>query len=295
VRTPSSSFWSAARGVTAARALVGLVFVFALVVAGCTGSGRIRHESAEEAYTKGMTLYEDGKYDKAALYFRSVFSYGRANPWADDAQLALGHAYREQKQYLLAATEYRRFTQIYRNSPMAPEAAFQRAMMYYRRSPMHKLDQSDTRKAISYFLLFLEQYPRHELADDAEARVGELRNKLAHKMADAGALYERRKLYRAAAETYASLFDQYPDTDYADDALLGAMRSYLAYADLSVFSKKEERLTRALQNYERLVQVFPDSPLLDEAEDLRATAEDRLDDVRARKARRAKNESLADN
>jgi len=87
-------------------------------------------------------------------------------------------------------------------------------------------------------------------------------------------------MYEAAAQTYVSLFDTYPETEWADDALLGAIRSYVDYADNSVQSKQEERYREAVNNYERLAQLFPDSPRTKQAQSLyeRAqTAINRLD------------------
>jgi len=38
------------------------------------------------------------------------------------------------------------------------------------------------------------------------------------------------------------------------------MKMYLAFARQSIFSKQEERLKAAVTNYDRLIQIFPDSP-----------------------------------
>jgi len=62
------------------------------------------------------------------------------------------------------------------------------------------------------------------------------------------------------------VFDQYYDTEMSDDALLEAMRMYLRFAELSVRSAQMERLEKAVENYDRLRQIFPNSPLLKQAE-----------------------------
>ncbi len=62
------------------------------------------------------------------------------------------------------------------------------------------------------------------------------------------------------------MFDEYYDTTWADDALLGAIRAYTVFARQSVPAKQAERLREAISNYDRLLQIFPDSPLLKEAE-----------------------------
>ncbi|MEX2400418.1 MAG: outer membrane protein assembly factor BamD [Rhodothermales bacterium] len=238
----------------------------AVLLASCAGAGRIRYDSPEEAYNRGMEHFEEGRYERAAQYFQGVFDYGRTTDVAADAQLNLGRAYFENGDYLLAANEYTRFISTYRNDPRAEEADYERALAYYELSPQYQLDQTNTRQAITYLQLFLDRYPNSDLKDEAEARIAELREKLAHKAYAAGGLYERREMYEAAALQYVRVFDDYPDTAWADDALLGAIRSYIGFARRSVEARQPERLRRAVENYERLVQLFPDSPLIEEAE-----------------------------
>jgi outer membrane protein assembly factor BamD len=266
---------------------LALIALFVVAVAGCSGSGQVRHTTAEEAFKKGEQLYQQEEYSDAIRYFRAVFSYGRATEWSDDAQLMMARAYYEDRQYRLAATEYRRFIQLYRNDERVPTAEFERAMSYYQLSPRYQLDQSDTEQALSLFQLFLDRYPQHERAPEAEEHIKELREKLAHKKIAAAELYERRGMYRAAALTYETAFDQYPETSWADNALLGAVRTFIEYSNRSVEQRQAERLQKALDHYNRLTQLFPNSPLLDQAEALYEQAQRRMEEIRER-------ESLAD-
>ncbi len=236
-----------------------LVFAVLLLV-GCSGSGRIRYEDPEEAYRKGLELYEKGSYDRAAEYFRGTFDFGRTHEYAADAQLYLARSHREAGDYLLAANEYNRFIQLYRRDPRVAAAQYEYAMTFYERSPGYQLDQSPTKRAIEQFQLFIDRNPNHELVSDAEARIKELREKLAHKRFESAALYERRGLHEAAALTYESVFDEYPGTRWADDALAAAFENYIAFADQSVITRQPERLDEAIRNYERLRDLFPNSP-----------------------------------
>lgn len=255
-------------------------FVLALaalvILEGCAGSGRLRYSGPEDAFERGRALYEQGRYERAAEYFQAVFDFGRAHEWAADAQYMLAQSYYHNSEYILAAAEFSRFSEIYRTDPRVPEAEYWRAMAYYELSPRYQLDQSDTQRAIDQFLAFIERFPSHERADDAVERIQELRQKLAQKQVEAAAMYERRELFEAAALTYERVFDMYSTTRWADDALLGATRAWLAFADRSVRDRQPERLQRAIDNYQRLVQVFPDSPLVRDAETLYARANRQL-------------------
>lgn len=257
----------------------GVLWALILLLAGCAGSGRLRYDTPEEAFQRGLSLFERGKYDRAAEYFQGVFDFGRTHEWADDAQLYLARSYRASRQHILAASEYNRFIELYRNDPRVVEAEFERAMSFYERSPNYELDQSPTEQAIQNFNLFISRYPTSDLVPRAEQYVAELREKLALKQYDTALLYERRSLYEAAALSFESVFDKYPDTKWADDALLGAIRTYIAFAEESIVARQADRLQLAVEHYRRLLQLFPDSPLLKDAEDFYEQAADRLDDL----------------
>ncbi len=254
-----------------------LTLVLAIFLTACSGSGRLRYDTPEEAYQKGLAEYEDGDYENATEYLQGVFDFGRTHQWAADAQLLLARAYRDNEEFLLAANEFTRFTQIYRSDERVPQAEYELAMTYYDRSPNYRLDQTDTERAIVQFQLFIERYSSNPLIEDAQARITELRGKLARKQIHTAQLYERREYFNAAAVSYEAAFDRFYDTEYADDALLGAMNAYYEYARLSIRARQQERLQKAEENYDRLIQIFPDSPLVKEAEAIYTEVQSMLD------------------
>lgn len=262
-------------------ASVVLSALLASLLVGCGGGSELTYTGPQEAYQKGVAEFEDGDYDTAIRFFRAVFDYGRGNEWAPAARFKLAMAQRELGKHLVAANEFRRFAQLYRNDERVPEAQFERANSYYLRSPSYQLDQSDSQEAISLFRLFIDRYPNHELVAEAEKKIDELRAKLAHKEFASGRLYERREMWGAATTVYEKAFDNYPDTPWADDVLLGAVRSYVEYGDRSVERLQAERYQKAIDHYNRLAQLFPDSGLLGRAEELYNEAREKLDRVQA--------------
>lgn len=254
-----------------------LTLTLAVFLSACAGSGRLRYDTPKEAFDKGLAEFEDGDFETASEYLQGVFDFGRTHQWAADAQLLLARAYRENEEYLLAANEYTRFTQIYRSDPRVPDAEYELAMTYYDRSPNYRLDQTDTERAIVQFQLFIERYASNPLVEDAQSRITELRGKLARKQIHTAQLYERREYFNAAAVSYEAAFDRFYDTDYADDALVGAMTAYYEYALLSIRARQKERLEKAEENYDRLIQIFPDSPLVKDAEAIYTNVRSMLD------------------
>lgn len=256
-----------------------------LTAAGCAGSGRVAADSPEEAFRQGKELYDRGKYDRAIEYFQLVFDFGRTNPVAADAQFYLAQSYFETKQYLLSANEFTRFVELYRTDERVEEGDYLRAESYYRLSPPYQLDQTDTNTALNYFRLYLSKYPEGERAAEVGQKIDELRAKLARKQFETGRLYERRELFEAAGISYMGVLEKYPDSEYVDDALLGAIRSFKAYAEASIPARRAERFQQATDAYRQLVQLFPDSPHRADADALHAEIESTLAQAEARAGR----------
>ena len=88
------------------------------------------------------------------------------------------------------------------------EAEYEMAMTYYDRSPAYQLDQTDTKRAIEQFQLFIDRYPTDSRVAEATERINELREKLARKRHASAMLYERRGLFEAAALEFDLLLEQ---------------------------------------------------------------------------------------
>ena len=252
------------------------LIVFAVVVTACGSGGRVTYDTPQEAFGKGRAFYEEGKYDVAVTYFQGVFSFGRTHQWAADAQLYLARTHRESRDYLLAVNEYERFTKIYRADPRLAQVNFELAETYSLMSPAPPLDQTDTKRAIQEFQLFIERFPSDPLVNKAQEEIVKLRTKLAEKQFATAKLYERRELYEAAALSFESVFDLYPDTPWAQPALLGAMEMYIAFSDQSIALRQPERLRAAIKNYDRLTQIFEQGEYHKQAESLYEQARDKL-------------------
>ena len=57
------------------------------------------------------------------------------------------------------------------------------------------------------------------------------------------------------------------------------MRTYIAFSDQSITIRQPARLQAAIKNYDRLTQIFQESPYLKEAEALYIQAQERLDEI----------------
>lgn len=245
------------------------------MLASCKNENLIRRgDDLPTAYKKSMRLYQSGEYRDSAKAFETVIKLGRGTDYAKEAQYYLAESYFKDERYLLASSEFRRFITRYPRADKRHEAQFKEAYSYYKLSPRYKLDQEYTHTAIEKFQLYNSRYPNSDRSQQVANYISELRSKLAKKLYYAADLYMRTDRYEAAIIYYDLTIDKYPETIWAQHALLDEINAYVAYADRSVRSKQRERYQKAIDAYEKFVQLFPEGKY-------RSKAEEYVDEARA--------------
>ncbi|WP_445665041.1 outer membrane protein assembly factor BamD [Fodinibius sp. AD559] len=241
----------------------------ALVFVSCKNSDLIqRGDSLEVAFDKAMALYEKEDYTEASEAFETVVQIARGTEYGQDAQFYLAESYFNDGRYLLAASEYQRFISLFPRVERRQEAQFKEAYCYYKLSPRYKLDQKYTRTAIEKFQLYNSRFPNSEKADEAGQYISEMRTKLARKLYHSADLYLRTDRYEAAVIYYDLTIDKYPETKWAQRALVDKIETYNIYADRSVPSKQRERYQKAVEAYEKFIQLYPNGEYRQDAEEL---------------------------
>lgn len=243
------------------------LFVILFVISSCRNESLIKQgDSLQTAFNKAMQLYQNEKYSDAADAFDTVIEIGRGTDYGQEAQFYLAQSYFKDERYLLASSEYERYISLYPQSDKRQEAQFQEAYCYYKLSPRYKLDQKYTNKAIEKFRLYSSRYPNSEKVKQADQYIIDMRKKLAKKLYYAADLYSRVDKYEAAIIYYDLTIDNYPETIWAQRSLVDEIQTYNTYAQRSVQSKKQKRYEKAIQTYEKFVQLFPEGEYRSQAE-----------------------------
>ncbi len=232
-------------------------FVFALAALmiltyanGCGSSkSDINTEDPQKAFDIAKRKFDKKDYVDAIEDFSFIKIRFPGTEVSDKVQYYLALSYFYQKEYLLAAYEFDNFMKNYPLSPLYPEGKFMLANTYYELSPKYSLDQEFTKEALNEFLSFVELYPQDKNVGSAEAKIKELRNKLAYKDFWTAELYMKTDNYKAASLYYQNVYDTYIDSDWADDAMVGQ-------ADAYVNGKKYEEAKKVL---DKVYKLFPKS------------------------------------
>lgn len=257
-----------------------LLFILVLVGNACKNDSLIRPgDPIDVAYNKAMGLYENEKYGDAAEAFEIVSRMGRGTDYSKNSQYYLAESYFKSGRYLLAASEYERYISYYPRDERREEVDFKRALSFYEQSPRYRLDQEPTRRAIQLFQLFNNNYPNSERVIESAQKIDDLRNKLAKKSYESAEFYARTEMYKAATIYYDLTIDQYPESKWAEVALVDLIAIYNTYAENSVEEKQPERYQKAIETYEKFLQLFPNSKLRAKAEAERDKAEIGLNKV----------------
>lgn len=239
-----------------------LILLALLTIQSLTGCGSsktdITTDDPQKAFDIAKRKYDKKDYVDAIEDFSFIKIRFPGTDVSDKVQFYLASSYFYQKEYILGAYEFESFIKNYQLSPLYPEAKFMLANTYYELSPKYSLDQQFTKEALNQYLSYIESYPQDKNVASAEARIKELRNKLAFKDYWTAELYMKTDNYKAASLYYQAVYDEYIDSDWADDAMVGQAEAYTN-------GRKYEEAKKVLEKFNKL---FPNSPLKGKADKL---------------------------
>ncbi|MFZ1728840.1 MAG: outer membrane protein assembly factor BamD [Bacteroidota bacterium] len=207
----------------------------AAVLLACSSSAVPENPTAENEFRLGQEEYLDGNYQEAVQHFEVIRLQFPGSSTADSARYFTALCRYQREEYLLASYEFNQIIQSGSSRELMADAYYQFAQCYYQLAPKVQLDQTYTSRAIDALQNFVEAYPKHAKAQDVEKQVIELVNRLAEKEYDTAILYEKMEVPESALIYFNTVVDRYYNTDYADDAFAGKVRSLLAmkrYADV---------------------------------------------------------------
>ncbi|MCX7994506.1 MAG: outer membrane protein assembly factor BamD [candidate division WOR-3 bacterium] len=198
----------------------------------------------DDEFERAREFFYRKKYDLAIKSFERIIFYHASTEFVDDAQFYLARCYFEKKDFTQAITEFEYLIRNFPNTPFFEPSHFLRAKAYFLKSPGYEKDQSETKEAISLLDDFITRFPNSIYSDSARILILQARSRLAKKELENGRLYFKMKEYDAAVLYFKYVIENYPETQFADEArfLLG-----LSYEKLA---KKQE----ALESYKELLK-----------------------------------------
>jgi|ERR1035437_3069790 outer membrane protein assembly factor BamD len=240
-----------------------ILILFSIVIWGCGGSISTVNMSPHDRLDYALKLYNNEDYEQAVNEFSSIVLQYPGNAIVDSAQYYTGMTRYKRKEYILAAYELSKLIKNMPASKLVSESQYMLADCYYKLSPDFTLDQKYTRSAIKEFQAYIDFFPTSDKVPDAEGKIKELNEKLAHKEYNTAYIYSKLEYYRAALKYYDNVVDTYHDTKYAP----------IAMYDKTQLLISRGRSSDAIIEINKFLQRYPANYLFKEMQDLKNSLE----------------------
>lgn len=243
-----------------------LIFSIVLLLSACKSDfERVRLSGdVDRIYQKGIELYEKEDYNKAQTLFELIINNFRGKREAEDLYFKYAYTHYFQRNYILAAHYFKTFSSTFPLSSLRQEAEFMAAHANYRMSPVYRLDQSYTLKAIDGFQDFVNAYPQSERVAECNRLIDQLRTKLERKAFAEAKLYYDLREYQAALKSFENLLRDFPESRDVERVRYLMAVAASQWAINSVRDKQEERYKKSLDFTEVFKNKYPKSSYLPE-------------------------------
>jgi outer membrane protein assembly factor BamD len=208
--------------------------------------------------------YLNKDYDHAQILYDDLYRVMKGSEHFEDIWYKYAYCAYYLKDYINAENLFKGFVEAFPNSPKADEMDYMRAYCFYKQSPKYQLDQTNTTKAMGFMQAFVAQHPNSDKVKEATEIIEKCRTKLELKDFENAKLYynlrETNAAYlKAAALTFTTLMNTYPDSQNSDEYKLYIIKSDYYYAIKSMEEKKKPRLETVLTEINDFNDRFPES------------------------------------
>lgn len=217
-------------------------------------------------YEAGLDYFEKKDYYRAAVLFEDILPIVRGLPEGETVEFNLAYCQYYEKTYLLAANQFKIFYETYGRSPKAEEARFMYAYSLFSSAPSPNLDQREGIEAMDAMQIFLNQYPGSKFGERAIEVIVISQEKLERKGFDNARQYVKLRNYQAAIISFDNFRKNFPDSKYLEEVAYLKVMAQFRYAEQSLESLQPKRYRTVVEYYQELVDNYPDSKLIKDAE-----------------------------
>lgn len=252
--------------------LFGLALIF--VLSSCGKFEKFRKSaSLPVKYKAAIEYYKKKEFDKAGILFDEILPLMKGDSTQELATFYQARCDFELGNYTLAGTHFKKFAEVFSRSELAEEAIYMAAFSLYRDSPNFNLDQTGTLSAINELQGYINNYPESKFREDCTKMIRELRKKLEKKAYEKAKLYFKTSPFNVAALKSAVIeatnFQRdFPDSDFNEEVAFLKLQSQFELAKSTIETKQRERFEEASKFYLELLDKYPKSVHLSQAEKL---------------------------
>ncbi|MBK7884207.1 MAG: outer membrane protein assembly factor BamD [Chitinophagaceae bacterium] len=243
----------------------GLFLIF--LISACNKFNKVlKSKDFEYKLTMADKYYADKKYKYAQQLYEELFPIFKGTQKFEELYYKYAYCFYYQKQYRDAENLFKGFLEVFPNSANSEEVDYMRAYCFYKQSPKVELEQTNTVKSMGMMQTFINTHPESSKVKDAIGIITLCRAKLESKEYNAAQLYYNLRSFRAAALSFSTLLNNYPESTNGEEYKLMVVKAYYKYAKMSITEKQIERFEKVISEYQDFVDRYPDSKLLKTAE-----------------------------
>lgn len=246
-----------------------LFLAIASVLSACNSSFNKILKSKDFEYKLKMAdkYFENKDYRQAQQLYEELYPVFKGTDKFEELYYKDGYCFYYLKNYRDAENFFKGFLEVFPNSSKAEEVDFMHALCFYNQSPKLELEQTNTAKAVGVMQTFINTHPGSTRIKEANEIIDKCRAKLEEKELRSADLYFKVGQYRAAAITYNTLLNSYPESASSDVYKMQTIKSYYKFARLSIVDKQIERFEKVIAEYQDFADRFPESTFLSEAKE----------------------------
>lgn len=180
-------------------------------VFGCAWFQPKEEKTARDLAEEGMKAYEDNDFRNSLEAFEKLRDWYPFSKYALLADLKLGDAHYNLKEYDEAISAYEEFENLHPKNEAVPYVVYQIGRCYLDRLEVIDRDQTMARQAVQIFKRLIRTYPDSPFAKKAKEHIRTCNRNLAEHDFYVGMFYYKTKHYKAAMERFKMVLRSYPD------------------------------------------------------------------------------------
>ena len=257
-----------------------LIVVLATFLASCAKWTALQNtQDYEYKYEAAKSLYAEGKYGQASMYFAEVLAVMKGTAYAEESLYLAAMSNFYNKDYDAASQYFRKYYQVYPKGLYVEYARYYCGLSLYNMTPDPRLDQQSTYEAIKEFQDFLDYYPYTSIKASTQEMIYALQDKLVEKEYLSAKLYfdlgsytmncaYGGSNYEACVVTAQNALRDFPfaKPERREELSIMVLRAKYLLAEQSIDIKRVLRYRDCIDEYYSFVNDFPESRYVKEAE-----------------------------
>ncbi|KAB7727945.1 outer membrane protein assembly factor BamD [Rudanella paleaurantiibacter] len=252
--------------------------LFVALLGSCSPFSKLqKNGTQEEKYKGALEYYKKEDWYRAGMLFEELIPVLKGSNESEMAQFYYAYTQYHQQLYSVSAQLFKRFYETFARSEKAQEAQYMYALSQYKDTPKFNLDQSNTVAAMSALQDFINSYPESEFREGCTKMILELRQRLEQKAYEKAKLYHKTSGFniaslKSAVVSIDNFQKEFPDSEYNEELAFLKVDSQYNYAVNSLETKQKERFQDAVTFYQAMVDKYPSSKYLKQAEKMYETS-----------------------